>query len=366
MKNTDNLLEVKNVIKHFEDFVAVNDVSFVAKKGEFITLLGPSGCGKTTLLKSIGGFFSDLTSGIISIDGEVVNSIPPEKRDTVMCFQSYALFPHLTIFKNVAFGLEQKKHEKAEINKRVLQTLKQVDLSSQISKLPSELSGGQQQRVALARAMVVQPKVILFDEPLSNLDAKLREQVRFQIKKLQQEMNFTAVYVTHDQQEALALSDKIIVMNKGKIQQEGTPQNIYNHPSNTFIANFVGNANIMKTTITDNKNTTYTLKTPIGTLITEVKEQQAKKPNSNTVFVGWRPESITFTKSSHNNVQAIINEIAFLGNCVLVSAYIKNKIDSGETYILLEIPPSFNAKKGETISFSILPEKLFFLENYDE
>ena len=363
-------LEIKNIVKKFDKFTAVDDVSFEAQAGEFVTLLGPSGCGKTTLLKSIGGFFDDLTSGTISIGGEVVNGVAPEKRNTTMCFQSYALFPHLSVFKNISFGLEQKKVEKQTINDRVNQIMEQVDMVTQKAKLPSELSGGQQQRVALARAMVVRPGVILFDEPLSNLDAKLREQVRFEIRKLQQEKKFTAVYVTHDQQEALALSDQIIVMNKGKIQQKGKPRDIYNHPINTFVADFIGTANIMKSIIVSNNGDQYSIDTPLGSLTVAITEDIAIIPQSKNVYVGWRPENIQILDNTKNNkakniIEATVNQIAFLGNCVHVSAYVKNK--NGErTSFLVEAPQSFHVKQNEVFSFSILSEKLFFLEGYDE
>ena len=246
-------LEIKNITKKFGDFYAANNITFTAEEGEFVTLLGPSGCGKTSLLKLIAGFHV-ADEGEILIGGKNVNHVPPEKRNTAMCFQSYALFPHLNVSHNICYGLKQRKIDIEEQKQRLDLALKQMDLEFHKLKLPNELSGGQQQRVALARAMVTRPDVILFDEPLSNLDAKLRESVRFEIKQLSKQYNLTSIYVTHDQAEALTMSDKIIVLNKGSIEQIGSPQDIYHHPKNRFVADFIGIANIteanVKTSVT--------------------------------------------------------------------------------------------------------------------
>ena len=241
-------LEIKNITKKFGDFYAANNITFTAEEGEFVTLLGPSGCGKTSLLKLIAGFHV-ADEGEILIGGKNVNNVPPEKRNTAMCFQSYALFPHLNVSHNICYGLKQRKIDIEEQKQRLDLALKQMDLEFHKLKLPNELSGGQQQRVALARAMVTRPDVILFDEPLSNLDAKLRESVRFEIKQLSKQYNLTSIYVTHDQAEALTMSDKIIVLNKGSIEQIGSPQDIYHHPKNRFVADFIGIANITEANV---------------------------------------------------------------------------------------------------------------------
>ena len=237
-------LEIKNITKKFGDFYAANNITFTAEEGEFVTLLGPSGCGKTSLLKLIAGFHV-ADEGEILIGGKNVNHVPPEKRNTAMCFQSYALFPHLNVSHNICYGLKQRKIDIEEQKQRLNLALKQMDLEFHKLKLPNELSGGQQQRVALARAMVTRPDVILFDEPLSNLDAKLRESVRFEIKQLSKQYNLTSIYVTHDQEEALTMSDTVIVMRAGEIQQIGTPIDIYNEPINAFVADFIGESNIL-------------------------------------------------------------------------------------------------------------------------
>ena len=226
---------------------AVDDINLETKPGEFLTLLGPSGCGKTTTLRMIAGFETP-TSGEILLDGADVTRLTPDKRPMAMVFQSYALFPHLSVFDNVAYGLKLKKMPKQQVIEAVESALTSMDLAKLASRAPNQLSGGQQQRVALARAMVMRPKVLLFDEPLSNLDAKLRDQMRTEIRSLQQRMGITALYVTHDQDEAMALSDRIVVMNKGRIEQVGSPNDIYRRPATVFVADFIGSANFLDPT----------------------------------------------------------------------------------------------------------------------
>ena len=227
-----------------KDFYAVKDTSLTIEPGSFVTLLGPSGCGKTTTLRMIAGFESP-DEGEIYLGDEPINELTPNKRDTAMVFQSYALLPHYNVFDNVAYGLKLRKVPKDEIRERVMKILDLVELSGMEGRMTNQLSGGQQQRVALARALVIEPSVLLFDEPLSNLDAKLRVTMRTEIRRIQQEVGITAIYVTHDQSEAMALSDNIIIMNKGVVAQMGTPQEIYYHPVNEFVADFIGEANFL-------------------------------------------------------------------------------------------------------------------------
>ena len=233
-----------------KDFYAVKDTSLEIEPGSFVTLLGPSGCGKTTTLRMIAGFESP-DEGEIYLGGEAINALTPNKRDTAMVFQSYALLPHYNIFDNVAYGLKLRKMDKATIKEKVTKILKLVGLEGMEARMTNQLSGGQQQRVALARALVLEPGVLLFDEPLSNLDAKLRVTMRTEIRRIQQEAGITAIYVTHDQSEAMALSDKIIIMEKGVVAQIGTPQEIYYHPANEFVADFIGEANFLKGKLSD-------------------------------------------------------------------------------------------------------------------
>ena len=233
-----------------KDFYAVKDTSLEITPGSFVTLLGPSGCGKTTTLRMIAGFESP-DAGEIYLGGEAINALTPNKRDTAMVFQSYALLPHYNIFDNVAYGLKLRKMDKNTIREKVTRILKLVGLEGMEERMTNQLSGGQQQRVALARALVLEPGVLLFDEPLSNLDAKLRVTMRTEIRRIQQEAGITAIYVTHDQSEAMALSDQIIIMEKGVVAQIGTPQEIYYHPASEFVADFIGEANFLKGKLSD-------------------------------------------------------------------------------------------------------------------
>ncbi len=251
MEKTKKGVRLEHISKIYQDpktgrdFYAVKDNCLTIEPGEFVTLLGPSGCGKTTTLRMIAGFESP-DEGEIYLGGEPINALTPNKRDTAMVFQRYALLPHYNVFDNVAYGLKLRHVPKEEIRERVMKILELVELSGMEGRMTNQLSGGQQQRVALARALVIEPGVLLFDEPLSNLDAKLRVSMRTEIRRIQQEVGITAVYVTHDQSEAMALSDRIIIMRSGVVEQVGSPQEIYYHPVNEFVADFIGEANFLK------------------------------------------------------------------------------------------------------------------------
>jgi spermidine/putrescine transport system ATP-binding protein len=241
-------VELRGVTKRFDQFVAVNDLSLELGRGEFFTLLGPSGCGKTTTLRMIAGFERP-SQGEIRIEGDDVAQLPPHKRPTNTVFQSYALFPHLSVEANVAFGLKRKKVAKGEIAERVRAELERVGLASEANRRPSQLSGGMQQRVALARALVNLPKVLLLDEPLGALDLKLRKELQVELKRIQRDVGITFVYVTHDQEEALTMSDRIAVMNRGRVEQVATPEEVYDRPATTFVAGFIGVSNLMPATV---------------------------------------------------------------------------------------------------------------------
>ncbi len=238
-------LEIKNMSKQFKNGDGVKDVNLAVYEGEFLTMLGPSGCGKTTILRAIGGF-SDVDQGDILIDERSVSQLPPEKRPTAMVFQSYNLWSHMTIYDNLAFGLHIRKVPKKEIQKRTQEMLELVKMSGVEKKYPAQLSGGQQQRVAIARALLLQPSVLLLDEPFSALDAKIRSQMRAELKKIQEDLNITVVFVTHDQEEAMAISHRIVVMNKGVFEQIGTPTEIYDKPASQYVASFIGDMNFIK------------------------------------------------------------------------------------------------------------------------
>jgi len=283
-------VRLERVGKRFGETWAVRGVSLNIQAGDFYTFLGPSGCGKTTLLRIIAGFaFPD--EGSVWLDGEVVNALPPWKRDVGMVFQSYAIWPHMTVFENVAFGLRERRERKAEIEKRVGEALRMVNLEGMEGRRPSQLSGGQQQRVALARTLVVQPRVLLLDEPLSNLDARLRAQMRIELLKLQRDLGITTVYVTHDQEEALALSTRIAVMSAGAVIQEGTPREIYEAPNQPFVAEFVGASNLMGAEVRGVAGGTLTVATDLGAELRAVSPGGSAPP-SGRVLLSVRPEAM--------------------------------------------------------------------------
>jgi spermidine/putrescine ABC transporter ATP-binding subunit len=308
-------LELRNVVKRYGDFVAVKGVSLEVQAGELLTLLGPSGCGKTTLLRILTGFLAP-DEGEIVIRGQVVNDLPPHRRDTAMVYQSYALFPHMTIFDNVAFGLRMRRLPKADIQRRVGEALELVRLDGLERRFPGQLSGGQQQRVALARALVVRPSVLLLDEPLSNLDAKLREQVRGEIRQLQQTLGITTVFVTHDQAEALALSDRIAVMNHGRVEQVGTPAEIYEQPATTFVVDFIGRINLLEGEVFTVDHDAAVIRLPDGLHLRTASGLRCLP--GERVAVGIRPEQIVIGAETHdataaNVFRATVENVTYLG-----------------------------------------------------
>ena len=252
MQQSNYIIEVQNVSKFFGEKVALDNINLNVKKGEFVTILGPSGCGKTTLLRLIAGF-QTASEGEIRISGKEITQTPPHMRPVNTVFQKYALFPHLNVFDNIAFGLKLKKTPKQVIEKKVKAALKMVGMTDYEDRDVDSLSGGQQQRVAIARAIVNEPEVLLLDEPLAALDLKMRKDMQMELKEMHQKLGITFVYVTHDQEEALTLSDTIVVMSEGKIQQIGTPMDIYNEPTNAFVADFIGESNILNGTMIKDK-----------------------------------------------------------------------------------------------------------------
>ena len=280
---------IKNAEKYYGDFYALKGVSLDIEPGEFFTLLGPSGCGKTTLLRMIAGFNS-IESGEICFGDRVMNSVPAHKRDIGMVFQNYAIFPHMTVADNVAYGLKAKKTPKKEIGPKVQEALELVQIANLADRKPSNLSGGQQQRVALARAFIIEPGVLLMDEPLSNLDAKLRVQMRTVIKKLQRRLGITTIYVTHDQEEALAISDRIAVMKEGVIMQVGKPSEIYNHPQNQFVAGFIGVSNFIECTLRGEAGPAEAVVTPHFKIPVTLNV-----PYSGKATISARPEQLSFS-----------------------------------------------------------------------
>ena len=310
-------LKLENVTKIFAghgeigDVVAVDQANLNIKEGELVTLLGPSGCGKTTTLRMIAGFEFP-TSGDILLDGENINTLPPHKRNMSMVFQSYAIFPHLNVQENIAYGLKVQNRPKKEIDERVNRVLELVELPGFNTRAPNQLSGGQQQRVALARALVMEPKVLLMDEPLSNLDAKLREQMRSEIRRIQKFLGITSVYVTHDQAEAMTISDWIVVMNEGKIEQIGTPTEIYRKPASRFVADFIGRANFVDGVVESAGEDHVVVQMFGHALNVPAASHQFKPGDQATVVV--RPEMVEIDSREEAHVSALVTQAAFLGN----------------------------------------------------
>jgi spermidine/putrescine transport system ATP-binding protein len=331
-------VELRSVTKRFDGFVAVDDLSLELGEGEFFTLLGPSGCGKTTTLRMIAGFERP-TEGEIRIEGDDVAQLPPHKRPTNTVFQSYALFPHLSVEANVAFGLKRKKVAKGEIAERVKAELERVGLASEANRRPSQLSGGMQQRVALARALVNLPKVLLLDEPLGALDLKLRKELQVELKRIQRDVGITFVYVTHDQEEALTMSDRIAVMNRGRVEQIATPEEVYDRPATTFVAGFIGVSNLMPATVTGGQE----VKLDEGTTISTSTDGFSAGDRCHAVV---RPEKLRVdlgdngdAHADHPRVEGVVTSSLYLGTSTQIA------VDLGEEVRMTVLVP--NADESE-------------------
>jgi len=338
-------VSLRNLHKRFGEVTAVDNFNLEIQEGEFFSLLGPSGCGKTTTLRMIAGFEFP-TSGQTFFDDRDVTFTKPDKRNTGMVFQNFALFPHMTVFENVAFGLEARKVSKPEIQQRVGKALAMVELEGLASRGATELSGGQQQRVALARAIVIEPDILLLDEPLSNLDAKLREETRAEIKALQTRLKITTIYVTHDQDEALSLSDRIAVLKNGVCQQVGTPFEIYRNPQNAFVADFVGKSNVLSARVGDTKNTAELTNGWVLKITGEISDQAT---------ISLRPEHLKFTdkKSGENIFTGKIQDIFYNGSLV---EYQLNVF--GQLLVAKRLTESsdFERKTGDQVSLFVAAE----------
>jgi iron(III) transport system ATP-binding protein len=324
-------LTLENITKTFpprggiSEVNAVKNVNLDIQKGELVTLLGPSGCGKTTTLRMIAGFEFP-TAGEIVLDGKKINDLPPHKRDMSMVFQSYAIFPHLTVFENVAYGLNVQKLPRDVINKRVDKVMDLVHLEGYGDRAPNQLSGGQQQRVALARALVMEPKVLLMDEPLSNLDAKLREEMRSEIRRIQQELNITSVYVTHDQIEAMTLSDKIVIMNNGVIEQIGTPVEIYRFPRSRFVANFIGRANFIPGSVESKTDKDLSINALGKTVCVSSLKREFSIGENVTLIV--RPEIVSVNRTS-GVYEGVVKRAIYLGNIIEYDVIVNGQMITG-------------------------------------
>jgi iron(III) transport system ATP-binding protein len=348
-------VRLENVTKIFKDpqsgqFVpAVDGVSFDIAPGELVTLLGPSGCGKTTVLRMLSGFETP-TSGRVFIDGADVTDVPPNKRDTAMVFQSYGLFPHMNVFDNVAYGLKLRKMNRDAINEKVMRFLDMVSLRELANRPPSRLSGGQQQRVALVRSLIVEPSVLLLDEPLSNLDALLRERMRVEIRTLQKSLSITAVYVTHDRVEAMSLSDRIVVMNRGRIEQIGTPSGIYRDPVNKFVAGFVGKVAFFPCEVRE--ITLDRCRVEIRGTRFDVPRWSPELKENDEGSLMCRPESLSLTAPGLGIADGVVATNVYLGNSV--ESWVKT--EQGEALVQIDNPDVKKIwKEGESVSLTFEP-----------
>lgn len=363
VSNSMNIIELKNVGKSFDDVVVVEDFNLEVKKGEFVTFLGPSGCGKTTTLRMIAGFEIP-TEGHITLNGEDISKLPPYERPINTVFQRYALFPHLNIYDNIAFGLKLKTNEvtykkdngkiitrkeklsKKEIDKKVKRALEIVDLEGFEKRSVDTLSGGQQQRIAIARAIVNEPQILLLDEPLGALDLKMRKEMQIELKAMHERLGITFIYVTHDQEEALTMSDKIVVMSDGVIQQIGTPEEIYNEPKNAFVADFIGESNIFNGKVTDKLQVQFCDHT-----FTCVDDFHI----GTKVEVVVRPEDIVMKPKGEGMMDVVVDSVVFKG------VHYEITVLSGDNEIVIH--SIYNAVVGDTISIDIDPDSIHLIEN---
>jgi iron(III) transport system ATP-binding protein len=353
-------LVLEDVIKIFParggggEVVAVDHVSLSIERGELVTLLGPSGCGKTTTLRLIAGFEFP-TQGTIRLDGKVINQEPPHQRDMSMVFQSYAIFPHLSVFENMAYGLNVQRLPKKEVRERVARTLALVELTGLENRAPNQLSGGQQQRVALARALVMEPKVLLMDEPLSNLDAKLREQMRTEIRRIQKQLGITSVYVTHDQVEAMTLSDRIVVMHEGHIEQIGSPTEIYRRPQSRFVADFIGRANFVGATVRQQLDGRLLVQA-MGTILNLPAPPGSFHTGQPATLV-IRPEMVE-VDNPQGQVEGIVRRSTYLGNVVEYDVEV-----NGQLLSLVEYDPRHTTvhPEGQQVRLRFLEDCLYVL-----
>lgn len=343
---------------------AIDNISFTVGDKEFMVIVGPSGCGKSTLLRMIAGL-EDITEGTISIDGKQINDLSPRDRDIAMVFQNYALYPHMSVYDNMAFGLKLKNYSKSEIKEQVMQTAKLLEIEDELFRKPKTLSGGQRQRVAIGRAIIRRPKVFLFDEPLSNLDAKLRSQMRIELQKLHNKINATMIYVTHDQTEAMTLGNRIAVLNKGKLMQLDTPLHLYNNPTNKFVAGFIGSPtmNFLKGTIIYEEDYYFVYETGecrinLGAQFpTELKNYTAKK-----IQIGIRPEDISITEESGSTSDCILKVMAYenMGNEQLVYLTLSTQT------LIARRPPAATVDIGNDVGVTFSKNKMVFMNASEE
>jgi multiple sugar transport system ATP-binding protein len=355
---------LRNLNKFYDSVHAVKDVNLQIRDKEFVVFVGPSGCGKTTTLRMIAGLEA-ISSGDISIDGQVVNNLPPMDRDIAMVFQNYALYPHMSVYDNMAFGLKMRKFARREIAKRVQEAADILDIGDYLKRKPRQLSGGQRQRVALGRAIVRHPRVFLFDEPLSNLDAKLRVQMRVELKKLHQRLGTTAVYVTHDQVEAMTLGDRVVVMRDGVVQQVGEPLELYNSPANRFVAGFIGSPamNFATVTMMDGNGRLTAKNAGLELEVPQSHMERLKSHIGREVTIGIRPENLHIATDSDPagfTFPSKVEVVEQLGSEILLDVRV------GGDSMVAAVDPTIRAKVQEQIRLAVNPARLHFFDAQSE
>jgi len=351
---------LKDLNKKYDEVHAVKDVNLTIRDKEFMVLVGPSGCGKTTTLRMVAGL-EEITAGEIAIGDRVVNDLPPKDRDIAMVFQNYALYPHMSVYDNMAFGLKMRKFPKPEIAKRVQDAAEILGIQELLKRKPRQLSGGQRQRVAVGRAIVRHPQVFLFDEPLSNLDAKLRVQMRVELKRLHERLETTAIYVTHDQVEAMTLGSRVVVMKDGWVQQVGEPLEIYSKPANKFVAGFIGSPsmNFVSVTLTDGSGTLFAEAGGIKIKVPAQKAQSLMPFKGQTVTLGVRPEDLrvgTSADSSDLSFDAVVEVVEPLGAEILLDTKAANQ------QIVARVEPTVKTKTHEKIRLTFIPDRIHFFD----
>jgi multiple sugar transport system ATP-binding protein len=355
---------MRSLNKKYDEVHAVIDVNLDIDDQEFVVLVGPSGCGKTTTLRMVAGLES-ITSGHISIDEKIVNELPPMDRDIAMVFQNYALYPHMSVYDNMAFGLKMRKFDKTEIGKRVQEAAEILGIEQLLKRKPRQLSGGQRQRVALGRAIVRHPQVFLFDEPLSNLDAKLRVQMRVELKKLHERLGTTAIYVTHDQVEAMTLGDRVVVMKDGLVQQVGDPMVLYNQPANRFVAGFIGSPamNFAGVRIAAENGALWAEAEGIRIKVPAPVAERVGPYAGRDVTLGVRPEDLRIAapgEAKDLSFDAAVEVVERLGSEILLDVAV------GPTTMVASVDPTSGAKVHETLRLAINPERVHFFDNESE
>ena len=340
-------VELKNVVKAYDDTTIIQGANLQIKKGEFVVFVGPSGCGKSTLMRTIAGL-EEITGGEILIHGDVINDTPPSKRGVAMVFQSYALYPHMTVYDNMSFSLKLSKVPKKEIDERVQKAAKSLQMTNLLDRLPKNLSGGQRQRVAIGRAIIREPKVFLFDEPLSNLDANLRSNTRIEIAKLHKRLEATMLYVTHDQVEAMTLADRIVVLNKGVIQQFGTPDELYNSPDNLFVAGFIGSPkmNFIEVESSDEAR--------------KIVQESNLENKGSVKTIGVRPEHLDLCEKDESDFIGTVDLVEHLGEYVIYYISLNNE----EVITVKSVKD--HLKMGDEICINSVDSKFYFFDNKEK